>query len=231
MMKNPARSAAAYAYADSVMQGMTDEQLLAQLIMPMVYPKEGQKAQEEWDHLVARGFGGVLWQGTPERQLFLTNRMRQRATIPMLVAMDGEWGLSMRLSGTIRWPRNIVLGATNDLSTAFEYGRATAEEAKRMGIQVNFAPVADVNNNPLNPVIGTRSFGSDPQQVAKLVLAYGQGLESQGVLAVAKHFPGHGDTKVDSHKALPVISHDRARLEQVELYPFTQFIQKGLGGL
>lgn len=232
MIKDPARSAAAYAYADSVMQGMTDEQLLAQLIMPMVYPKEGQKALEEWDHLVARGFGGVLWQkGTPERQLFLTNRMRQRATIPMLVAMDGEWGLSMRLSGTIRWPRTIVLGATNNLSTAFEYGRATAEEAKRMGIQVNFAPVADVNNNPLNPVIGTRSFGSGPQQVAKLVLAYGQGLESLGVLAVAKHFPGHGDTKVDSHKALPVISHDRARLEEVELYPFTQFIQKGLGGI
>ena len=232
MMKDPARTATALAYADSVMQGMTDEQLLAQLIMPMVFPKEGTKALQEWDHLVARGFGGVLWQkGTPERQLFLTNRMREKATIPMLVAMDGEWGLSMRLSGTIRWPRNIVLGATNNLATAFEYGRATAEEAKRMGIHVNFAPVADVNNNPLNPVIGTRSFGSDPQQVAKLVLAYGQGLESQGVLSVAKHFPGHGDTEVDSHKALPVITHDRTRLEQVELYPFREFIQKGLGGI
>lgn len=232
MMRDSLRTANAYAYADSVMAQLSDGEMVAQLIVPMVYPKEGDKALQEWDRLVAKGFGGVLWQkGTPERQLQLTNRMRQRAKVPMLVTMDGEWGLSMRLSGTIRWPRNIVLGATNNLQTIFEYGRATAREAKRMGIHVNFAPVADVNNNPLNPVIGTRSFGSDPTQVAKMVLAYGQGLESMGVLAVAKHFPGHGDTQVDSHKALPLIQHPRERLTEVELLPFRHFIQNGLGGI
>lgn len=232
MMKDGQRTEAAWAYADSTMKGMSDEQMLAQLIMPMVWPKDDTKSIKEWDKLVKKGYGGVLWQkGTPQVQLKLTNRMRTHAKVPMLVAMDGEWGLSMRLSGTVSWPRNMVLGATNDLLTIFEYGRATANEAKRMGIHVNFAPVADVNNNPDNPVIGTRSFGSNPTQVAKQVLSYAQGLESQGVLSVAKHFPGHGDTSVDSHKALPVISHPRERLDEVELEPFKTYIGNGLGGI
>lgn len=232
MMRDSKKAEAAWAYADSAMKGMSDEQMLAQLVMPMIWPKEDTKSIAAWDKLVDKGFGGVLWQkGTPASQLRLTNRMRSRAKLPMLVAMDGEWGLSMRLSGTISWPRNMVLGATNNLLTIFEYGRATAEEAKRMGIHVNFAPVADVNNNPANPVIGTRSFGSDPQRVAKQVIAYAQGLESLGVLSVAKHFPGHGDTNVDSHKAVPVIKHNRARLDSVELLPFQHYINNGLGGM
>lgn len=232
MMRDNQKADAAWAYADSAMQGMSDEQMLAQLIMPMIWPKEDSKSIAAWDKLVEKGFGGVLWQkGEPAAQLRLTNRMRERAQLPMLVAMDGEWGLSMRLSGTISWPRNMVVGATDNLLTIFEYGRKTAEEAHRMGIHVNFAPVADVNNNPANPVIGTRSFGSDPTRVARQVVAYAQGLESQGVLSVAKHFPGHGDTNVDSHKAVPTINHNRSRLEQVELLPFQQYINSGLGGM
>ncbi|MDO5016868.1 MAG: glycoside hydrolase family 3 N-terminal domain-containing protein [Porphyromonas sp.] len=232
MMREQTKAEAAWAYADSLMAELSEEEMLAQLIMPMVFPKDDVTARSEWDKMVSKGFGGVLWQkGTPEVQLQLTNRMRTRAKIPMLVAMDGEWGLSMRLSGTIRWPRNVVVGATGNLATAFEYGRATAEEARRMGIHANFAPVADVNNNPDNPVIGTRSFGSDPTQVSKMVLAYAQGLESMGVLSVAKHFPGHGDTNVDSHKALPVIRHNRERLNKVELLPFYSYIKAGLGGM
>ncbi len=232
MMRDSKKAEAAWAYADSTMKGMTDEEMLAQLVMPMIWPKEDAKSLSSWDKIIDNGFGGVLWQkGTPSVQLQLTNRMRSRAKVPMLVAMDGEWGLSMRLSGTISWPRNMVLGATNDLLTIFEYGRTTAKEARRMGIHVNFAPVADVNNNPSNPVIGTRSFGSNPTRVANQVIAYAQGLESLGVLSVAKHFPGHGDTNVDSHRAVPTIKHNRTRLDSVELFPFQQYINNGLGGM
>lgn len=230
--KDSETMASAAAYADRVMSDMSDEQKLAQLIMPMVWPKEDTNAHAAWDRMVQKGFGGVLWQkGAPDAQLRLTNRMRRQAKIPMLVAMDGEWGLSMRLSHTLLWPRNIVLGAANSIALTERYGAATAREAKRMGIHVNFAPVADVNNNPRNPVIGTRSFGSDPNKVAALTAAYAKGLESGGVMAVAKHFPGHGDTDVDSHKALPVIQKSRSELTHTELVPFKRFIREGFGGI
>lgn len=222
----------AQAYAQQVMSEMSSEEKLAQLIIPMVWPKEDAAAINAWDQMVAKGFGGVLWQkGHPAAQLRLTNRMRERAKVPMLVTMDGEWGLNMRLSNTLQWQRNIMLGATNDVELAERYGEAVAREARRMGIHVNFAPVADVNNNPRNPVIGTRSFGSNPQKVAALTVAYARGLEKNGVLAVAKHFPGHGDTDVDSHKALPIIHKSKAQLQQLELIPFERFIQNGLGGI
>lgn len=232
MLKDADKRAAAYSYADETLSRMTQDQKLAQLIMPMVWPKVDANSVSELNRLIDKGYGGILWQkGSPENVLNLTNRMRERAKIPMMTAMDGEWGLSMRFSGTISWPRNIVLGATNNIATAYEYGRATAEEAKRLGIHVNFAPVADVNNNAKNPVIGTRSFGSNPDQVSKMVIAYAQGMEGNGVLSVAKHFPGHGDTHVDSHKALPVINHTRERLNAVELVPFRAYINEGLGGM
>lgn len=230
--KNREQMISATAYADRIMSDMNSEEKLAQLIMPMVWPKEDATSQAEWDKLVAKGFGGVLWQkGHPEAQLRLTNKMRQSAKVPMLVAMDGEWGLSMRLSNTLSWPRNIMVGAANSVALAEQYGAAVAQEAKRMGIHVNFAPVADVNNNAQNPVIGTRSFGSNPQKVAALTLAYAKGLEDNGVLAVAKHFPGHGDTNVDSHKALPIINKSQSELQALELVPFKRFIEGGMGGI
>lgn len=220
-------------YADSVLSKMSSDEKLAQLIMPMVYPKRDKASLANWDRMVKDvRFGGVLWQkGTPQDVYYLTNRMIEWSEVPMLMAMDGEWGLSMRLSGTISWPRNIVLGAADDEVLAYRYGRETAKEAKRLGIHVNFAPVIDVNNNPRNPVIGTRAYGSDAALVTRLGIAYARGLEREGVLATAKHFPGHGDTDADSHKTLPVISKDRETLEAVELVPFREYVKAGLGGV
>lgn len=233
MMRDDERRAAAEAYADSVLRTLTPRQQAAQLIMPMTWPRVDAKGIATWRRQVTEGeFGCVLWQkGRPEDVVRLVNIMRREARVPMLVAMDGEWGLSMRLSGTMRWPRNMLLGATNDPRLAYEYGKATAEEARRIGIHVNFAPVLDVNSNPANPVIGTRSLGSDPELVIRLGLAYAKGLEDGGILSTAKHFPGHGDTSTDSHKTLPVIKRSREELEQVELPPFRAYISEGFGGI
>lgn len=226
-------AAKANRYADSVLMTLSSGEKLAQLIMPVVYPKRDADNLRQWDRMVKDArFGGVLWQkGKPEDVYYLTNRMLEWAEVPMLTAMDGEWGLSMRLSGTIGWPRNIVLGAADDEVLAYRYGRATAQEAKRLGIRVNFAPVIDVNNNPNNPVIGTRAYGSDPDLVARLGIAYARGLEREKVLSTAKHFPGHGDTDKDSHKTLPVISKSRKELEALELRPFREYVKAGLGGV
>ena len=137
----------------------------------------------------------------------------------------------MRLRGTPSFPRNRVLGCIRDNGLLYEYGREVARQCREIGVQVNFAPVADVNINPDNPVINTRSFGEDPVEVARKVVAYSRGLESGRILSVSKHFPGHGDTDVDSHKALPVLPFTRERLDSVELYPFRRAIRAGLGGI
>lgn len=234
LLKNHMQSMRAEVFADSLLKTMTLQEKVTQLIMPMVYPRNTTQDIAAWDRMVKeKKYGGVLWQkGDPRTVIQLTNRMRQSAPkVPMLVAMDGEWGLSMRLSGTMNWPRNIVVGAIDDTRIAYDYGRATAEEAKRLGIHVNFAPVLDVNSNPKNPVIGTRSYGSNPSRVTALGLAYAKGMEDNGVLSTAKHFPGHGDTETDSHKALPIIAKSLDQLKQTELRPFQSYIDAGLGGM
>lgn len=233
MMRDVERKAAAEAWADSVLATLSPRQQAAQLIMPMTWPKVDKGGLANWHRQVLEGeFGCVLWQkGSPRNVVRLTNWMRRKARIPMLVAMDGEWGLSMRFSDSMKWPRNMLLGATDDPRLAYEYGRATADEARRIGIHVNFAPVLDVNSNPANPVIGNRSLGSSPDLVIRMGLAYAKGLEDNGLLSTAKHFPGHGDTSTDSHKTLPVISRSRAQLEQVELAPFRAYIREGYGGM
>ena len=147
------------------------------------------------------------------------------------MTFDGEWGLAMRLKGTPSFPKNRELGCIQDNELLYEYGLEVARQCREIGVHVNFAPVADVDNNPLNPVINTRSFGGDPKNVADKVIAYSRGLEEGGVLSVSKHFPGHGDTNVDSHKALPVLNFSRERMDSIELYPFRQAIQAGLGGI
>lgn len=168
--------------------------------------------------------GGLLFsEGTPEEQAILTNMARKDAKIPVMVTFDGEWGLSMRLKGAPDYPRNAALGCIEDNGLIEEYGREVARQFRELGVHVNFAPDADVNTNPLNPVIHVRSFGENPQRVAEKVVAYSRGLESGGILSVCKHFPGHGDTDVDSHKALPALHYDRARLDSVELYPFKEW--------
>ena len=233
MMRDEGRKAAAEAWADSVLATLSPRQQAAQLIMPMTWPEVDKAGLDNWHRQVLEGeFGCVLWQkGSPKDVVRLANWMRREARVPMLVAMDGEWGLSMRFSDSMKWPRNMLLGATDNPRLAYEYGRATAEEARRVGIHVNFAPVLDVNSNPANPVIGNRSLGSSPDLVIRMGLAYSKGLEDNGLLSTAKHFPGHGDTSTDSHKTLPVISRTRAQLEEVELAPFRAYIREGYGGM
>lgn len=204
-------------------------QLFIHTVLPVNTPQNRnhlQSAVKEYK------VGGLLFSGGEVvNQVQLTNLAQEQAKVPLLITFDGEWGLSMRLKGTTRFPRNRVLGCIQNDELLYEYGREVARQCREIGVQVNFAPVADVDVNPRNPVIHTRSFGADPHQVARKVVAYARGLEAGGVLSVSKHFPGHGDTEVDSHKALPVLPFDRARLDRIELYPFRQVVKAGLGGV
>ena len=176
--------------------------------------------------------GGLLFSGGELRdQALLTNYAQERADIPLMITFDGEWGLAMRLKGMPDFPKNMALGCIQDNQLVYDYGREVARQCRELGVHVNFAPVADVNINPDNPVINYRSFGENPVRVAAKVLAYSRGLEDGGVLPVAKHFPGHGDTDVDSHHALPSLPFSRERLDSVELFPFRQVIRSGLGSI
>lgn len=176
--------------------------------------------------------GGLLCSnGQLVNQVTLTNYAQELADIPLLMTFDGEWGLAMRLKEIPAFPRNRVLGSIQDNELLYEYGKEVAKQFREIGVHVNFAPVADVDNNPLNPVINTRSFGGDPRNVAEKVVAYSRGLEDGGVLSVSKHFPGHGDTNVDSHKALPVLKFTRERLDSIEMYPFRKAVEAGMGGV
>ena len=191
-----------------------------------------KKAKELKDAVDTYKVGGLLFSGGKmQTQAELTNQAQRMAKLPLMITFDGEWGLAMRLRGTPVFPRNMVLGCIQDNRLIHAYGREVARQCKQIGAQVNFAPVADVNINPKNPVINTRSFGENPIQVADKVIAYASGLEEGGVLSVCKHFPGHGDTDIDSHKALPVLPFTRERLDSVELYPFKRAIRAGLGGM
>ena len=218
-------------WVDSVYKSMDLEERVGQLIMPIIYPRIGDKAsllrrmqEEKW--------GGILFQkGFLADQRELTESLQATSRIPLLIALDGEWGLYMRLKDAPRYPRSKGLGTTGDMELIRAYGAEVARQCQLMGIHINFAPVVDVNINPQNPVIGTRSFGDSPELVARCAVAYGQGLESGGVLSVAKHFPGHGDTSEDSHKTLPTVSASRERMQRVELYPFRAYRDAGLGGV
>lgn len=220
-------------WVDSVFKTLNTEEQLAQLIMPIVYPSQDtQDIKREKQRFSKFKWGGILYQkGLMAHQLIMNKRLQQANSIPLLIALDGEWGLYMRLKDAPRFPRNLGLGLAGDAQMLYEYGREIARECRLMGIHVNFAPTVDVNINPLNPVIGSRSFGSTPSVVSQLSEAYALGLEDGGVLSVAKHFPGHGDTSEDSHKTLPIVQATRKRLELVELAPFKHYINSGLGGI
>ena len=220
-------------WVDSVFKTLTTEEQLAQLIMPIVYPSQDtQDIKREEQRFSKFKWGGILYQkGLMAHQLIMNKRLQQISSIPLLIALDGEWGLYMRLKDAPRFPRNLGLGLAGDAQMLYEYGREIARECRLMGIHVNFAPTVDVNINPLNPVIGSRSFGSTTNVVSQLSEAYALGLEDGGVLSVAKHFPGHGDTSEDSHKTLPIVQATRKRLELVELAPFKHYINSGLGGI
>lgn len=226
-------TAACRKWVDRQMEHMTLKQKVGQLFIYTLQPVVTQynknvlrKAVEDY------AVGGLLFTGGEARkQVQLTNYAQSYASVPLMVTFDGEWGLGMRLKGTPSFPYNRVLGCIQNDSLLYAYGKEVARQCHAVGVQVNFAPVADVDNNPQNPVINFRSFGSDPKRVADKVVSYTRGLEDGGVLAVCKHFPGHGDTEIDSHKALPELNFDRSRLDSIELYPFRKAIEAGIGGV
>ena len=225
--------AAGSQWVEQQMAQMTLKQKIGQLIVHTVAPLTTEQNREQLRTAVQEyAIGGLLFSGGEvERQVQLTNFAQQQAKVPLLVTFDGEWGLAMRLKGTPSFPRNRILGCITNDTLIYRYGREVARQLREIGVQVNFAPVADIDNNPANPVINTRSFGSSPQEVARKVVAYTRGLEDGGVLAVCKHFPGHGDTETDSHRSLPHLPFDRARLDSVELVPFRAAVASGVGGM
>lgn len=220
-------------WVDSVFATMTDDDKIAQLFLIAVEPSGNPKVASEVSASVKKNHWGglVFFKGMPTEQALMTNRFQKESNIPLLVAIDGEWGLGMRLDSTISFPYQMALGAIQDDNLIYEMGFEIARECKRIGIYVNFAPSADVNNNAQNPVINYRSFGEDKVKVATKAIAYMKGMQDMGLLTSAKHFPGHGDTDVDSHYGLPVIKHSRERLDDIELYPFKELINKGINGV
>lgn len=220
-------------WADSVFATLTPDERIGQLFMVAAWSNKDKKHIKEIDSLIIKNkIGGLIFfQGGPVREANLTNKYQKESKVPLLISIDGEWGLAMRLDSSIAFPKQMTLGAIQDDSLIYEMGKEIARQCKRMGIHVNLAPVADVNNNPLNPVIGLRSFGEDKFNVARKAILYMRGLQDAGVMANGKHFPGHGDTDMDSHKTLPTISISKERMDTLELYPFRQLIDSGLASM
>lgn len=220
-------------WADSVMSTLSVRDRVAQLFVPRLDITNNSAGFKVIDRVVVKDkMGGfLLGKGTIASYADLINYGQEKADVPLMITLDGEWGLSMRVSGTPRFPYNVALGACADNDLLYEYGKEIARECKLMGIQVNFAPDIDVNSNPDNPVIGYRSFGEDPDLVAQLGAAYSKGMWEGGVMPVGKHFPGHGDTSTDSHKTLPTINHTRQRLDDVDLRPFKLAFAEGMPGV
>ncbi len=220
-------------WADSVFDTLSADERIAQLLMIAAYSNKDAAHEKKILDLVSKHkIGGLIFmQGTPEKQVKLNNKYQAKARVPLMIAIDGEWGLPMRLKKTFLFPKQMTLGAIQNDSLIYQMGKEMAQHCKRMGIHVNFAPVVDVNNNPNNPIINYRSFGENRENVYTKGLAYMKGMQDNGILACAKHFPGHGDTDADSHKSLPVINHNIPRLDSIELYPFKKLIKQGLGSM
>jgi beta-N-acetylhexosaminidase len=226
-------SAAEQQWVDSIFNALTPDQRLGQFFMVAAYSNREKAHADRIERLVRnQGIGGVMFlQGGPKRQGLLINRFQAAAKVPLLIATDAEWGLDMRLDSTMHYAKEMTLGAMDDDKLVYQMGRDLGRKLRALGVHINFAPVVDVNSNPSNPVIGNRSFGEDQNRVAALSVQYIKGLQGQKVIAVAKHFPGHGDTDTDSHKALPVINTDLARLEKVDLVPFQASFEAGVLGV
>ncbi|MCX7985654.1 MAG: serine hydrolase [Bacteroidales bacterium] len=219
-------------WVDSVFNSLTLEQKVAQCLMPAIYPKDSVQVAEMMRLIKKYNPGGIIiFQGGPIQVALLVNKMQQSAQTPLLIGIDGEWGVAMRLDSVIAFPRQLTLGASNNDSLIYLMGSAIAAQLKRLGIHTNFAPVVDINSNPLNPVIGSRSWGSNRDRVAQQALVYMKALQDNKILSVAKHFPGHGDTETDSHYALPVLQHSQQRIDTFELFPFKRLIEQGLMGI
>lgn len=220
-------------WVDSVFNSLTPEGRVGQLIIAAVTPSGNEATRELVKRLVTQNLvGGLIYEESSiADQAAVTNLAQSLAAVPLMITIDGEWGLGMRLKEVPNFQRNLILGALDDDMLLYEYGREVARQCRRMGIHVNFAPVLDVNDNPLNPVIGDRSFGESPELVARHAIAFARGLEDGGVMAVGKHFPGHGSSSEDSHKTLPVINKSLQEINTCELVPFRRFIDSGLSGI
>ncbi len=218
---------------DSIISQMSLEEQIAQLMMVAMYPKKGKEHDREIEDLIKQyHIGGlIVFQGSPYLVTTKLNRFQAASNIPLITSIDGEWGPAMRLTNIPAFPKAMALGAVFDDSLIYQMGAEIAGQLKRMGIFVNLAPVVDVNNNPDNPVIGIRSFGENPDLVIHKANLYMSGMQDNGVMAVLKHFPGHGDTDTDSHKSMPEILHSRERLDSIELKPFKALIDSGAMGV
>lgn len=212
---------------------LSKNQRIAQLMIIRAHSNLGADHVKEVTDLIKQyNVGGLcFFQGGPVRQANLTNFYQSIAKTPLMIAIDGEWGLGMRLDSVINFPRQLMMGAVPDARLIYKFGLAVGEQCKRIGIHVNYAPDIDINNNPMNPVINDRSFGEDKFKVALYGVQYMKGMQDVGVMACAKHFPGHGDVSVDSHYDLPVINKSREALDQLELYPFRELIKAGVGSM
>lgn len=220
-------------WVDSVLNTLTVDQRIAQLIWIAGYSDRSVAHEVEVTEIIKKyGPGGIIFfQGTAEKQAELSDFYQSVSGVPLIYAMDAEWGPGMRLTNVEKFPYQMTLGAIRNDSLIYLMGQAVATQFKRIGIHVNLAPVADINNNPRNPVINYRSFGENPKNVSSKSLMYMHGLQNNGILATIKHFPGHGDTDVDSHSDLPVLKHTAQRLDSIELYPFMNLINQGAGSV
>ncbi len=232
VQKNPL----AQHWADSVFNTLNNDQRIAQLMI-LRESSYNSNGPVYYDSLIADAIrkyniGGIcLFQGGPATQANFINYFQSIAKTPLMICIDAEWGLGMRMDSVIPLPHQMMLGAVNDTSIVSAYGKLVGRQCSREGIHVNFAPVVDINNNPDNPVINDRSFGQNKYKVAKYGVAYMKAMQSEGVLACAKHFPGHGDVSVDSHLDLPVINKSMKQLDSLELYPFKQMFKSGVGSV
>lgn len=217
-------------WVDSVYNQMSFDQKVGQLFMVAAYSNKDEAHCLEIEKLITESkVGGLIFfQGGPHRQSNLTNRYQSISKVPLFIGIDAEWGLSMRLDSTYRYPWNMTLGAVRDLRLIKKVGENMADESNRLGIHFNFAPVIDINTNPKNPIIGNRSFGEDKVNVANHAIALMDGVQSKGVFSTGKHFPGHGDTATDSHYALPLVNFDKSRIDKTELYPYKRMFDEGL---
>ncbi|RYZ30148.1 MAG: glycosyl hydrolase, partial [Sphingobacteriales bacterium] len=217
-------------WIDSVYNALSETERIGQLFMVAAYSGGDKVNQSKIEQLVkSRQIGGVIFmQGTAEAQAKMTNKIQKMSKVKLMIGMDAEWGLGMRLTGVKNFPKQMMLGATKDTAIMYTVASAIADQCRRLGVHIDFAPVVDVNNNPKNPVINFRSFGDEKELVSRMGIAYMRGLQDRGVMACAKHFPGHGDVAVDSHFDLPVIKKTKAALNELEFYPFKQLMKAGV---
>jgi beta-N-acetylhexosaminidase len=220
-------------WVDSVFKKLSRRDKIAQMFFVRAHTNLGKAYEDSVGMVIKKEhLGGVVFfQGGPGRQAILTNKYQALAKVPLMISSDGEWGLGMRLDSTISYPYQMALGAVQNKELIYHMGLEVAKDFKRIGMHLNLAPDVDVNNNPKNPVINYRSFGENKYNVAQKAGAYMKGMQDGGLLVSLKHFPGHGDTDVDSHYDLPQLTFSKARLDSLEIYPFRELVQAGASGV